>query len=122
MFLSGNEGEILAINEKYIKPLYDDMDYLQLYKSKLERGFAVSCYNGLEVAAVIMPIRVGGTLAEELLEIAKYLNSRPHSSTYEDIVKYSRPAINVDPETGEILDESSDYEQETLEGGADNNG
>ncbi len=120
LLLSG-ENEIVSINERYTKPL-DDMDYLRYFKCNLQSGYVVILYDGLSVIAAIMPLRVGGTLAKELLEIGKYFNTRDYKEIANSIPERLPTEINVDPETGEILDASSDYEQETLEGGADNNG
>lgn len=116
MLLSGN-GAIVSIDEKYIKPLYDDMDYLQLYKCGLKNGFAVICHSGFETTALIMPLRVGETLANELLEIGRYFDSISYSAASSTINEHIPTAADVDPETGEVSDESgenSDYEQTTL--------
>ncbi len=106
LILSGG-NDIVSIDEKYAKPLYDDMDYLRYFKCNLKSGYAVILYDGLSVEAVIMPIRVEGAFARELLEIAQYFNSQGSGE--------STGGRNVDPETGEILDE--DDEQITIEGG-----
>ncbi len=120
VLLCGSNGEIVPIDGKYIKPLEDEMDYLRFFKCNLKNGVAVLCYDGLETKAVIMPVGVGGVLARELLEIGKYFSSQSYCAIAEDTTDLMPLAMNVDPETGEILDASSDYEQETLEGGADN--
>jgi len=117
MLLSGSGGEIVSIDEKYIKPLDEDMDYLQLYKCNLKNGFIVICHSGFETTALIMPLRVGETLAKELLEIGGYFNSISYNVTSDNIIEHIPPEANIDPETGEVLDESgenSDYEQTTL--------
>ncbi len=116
MLLNSSGGEIVSIDEKYIKPLYDDMDYLQFYKCDLQNGFAVICHSGFETTALIMPCKMGGTLAKELLEIGMYFNSTSYNAISE-ITEHMPTAANVDPETGEVLDESgesSNYEQESL--------
>lgn len=118
MLLNGSGGEIVSIDEKYIKPLYDDMDYLRLYKCKLQNGFAVICHSGFETTAVIMALRVGETLAKELLEIGKYFNSISYTATSDTIIEHIPPAASIDPETGEVLDGDMDELQETLEEGA----
>lgn len=119
MLLSGS-GEIVSIDEKYIKPLYDDMDYLRLYKCNLQNGFAVICHSGFETTALIMPLRVGETLAKELLEIGRYFNSTSYNAALNTIIEHIPPAASIDPETGEVLDGDSDELQETLEGSAGN--
>lgn len=119
---SENGNEIVSIDEKYIKPLYDDMEYLRYFKCNLTSGYAVILYDALSVKAVIMPVGLGSVLAKELLEIGKYFSSPAYCAVSENMTEHIPPRINADPETGEVLDTSSDYEQETLEGGADNNG
>lgn len=109
MLLNGSGGEIVSIDEKYIKPLNDDMDYLQFYKCNLQNGFAVICHNCFETTAVIMPLRVGEKLAKELLGIGKYFNSISYTTTSDTIIEHIPPAASIDPEG-----ESSNYEQETL--------
>lgn len=118
--LSSGNGEIVPIDEKFIKPLYDDMDYLRYYKCKLKRGFAVACYDGLQTTAVIMPIRIADTLAKELLEIATYFNTSSYRMIADGIAERITPEIITDSETGEVLNGDSDELQETLQEGADN--
>lgn len=65
-----------------------------------------------------MALRVGETLAKELLEIGKYFNSISYTATSDAIIEHIPPAASVDPETGEVLDGDSNELQETLEEGA----
>ncbi len=114
----GGGNEFVSIDEKYIKPLNDDMDYLRYFKCNLNSGYAVILYDGLSVEAVIMPIRVEGAFAKELLEIAQYFNKRGSGESTGGIQEQVPSGINVDPETGEVLDEGDD-EQFTIESGED---
>lgn len=111
-----NNNDIIAIDEKYLKPLYDDMEYMQFYKREFPNkcGFAIVCQNALELEAVIMPIVLAEEMAKELLEIGKYYNSARYKAISENMRKSVTQSIPIDPETGEVLDEDSDYEQETL--------
>ena len=120
MLLSGENGEMVSIDEKYIKPLCDDMDYLRFWKCNLHSGFAVICERGFETTALIMPIKVGETLAKELLEIGKYFRSNSYSAILGTINDHIPYKTAIDPETGEILEADSDYEQESLERGGAN--
>lgn len=119
LLLSGN-GEIVPIDEKFVKPLYDNKDYLRYHKCKLNSGFAVTCYDGLETTAIIMPIRIGDVLAKELLEIATHFNTHHYRMIADGIAEHITPEIIADSETGEVLDGGSDELQETLEGSAGN--
>ena len=114
MLLNGSGGEIVSIDEKYMKPLNDDMDYLRLYKCNMQNGFAVICHSGFETTAVIMPLRVGETLATELLGIGRYFNSISYTVNSDTITEHMPPGENVDPETGEVIGGESGYMQETL--------
>ena len=114
-----NIDELIAVDEKYLKPL-DDMEYMQFYKQEIPNkgGFAIVCQNALELEAVIMPIMLGEEMAKELLEIGMYYNSPRYKDLRENATKRaSTMSFPVDPETGEMLEESgenSNYEQETL--------
>lgn len=114
--LLGNDDNIIAIDEKYLKPLYDDMEYMQFYKRVFSNGsgFAIVCRNALELEAVIMPYMLAEDMAKELLEIGMYYNSSQYKTLRESVSKVSSPSIPVDPETGEVINEDSDYTQETF--------
>ena len=111
-----NSDDMIAIDEKYLKPLYDDMEYMQFYKQKFPNkcDFAIVCQNALELEAVIMPIMLGEDMAKELLEIGMYYNSSKYKALWENMSKTSSPSIPVDPETGEVIGEDSEYTQETF--------
>lgn len=110
-----NVDDIIAVDEKYLKPL-DDMEYMQFYKREIPNkcGYAIVCQNALELEAVIMPIMLGEEMAKELLEIGKYYNSTKYKALWENMSKTSSPSIPVDPETGEVIGEDSEYTQETF--------
>lgn len=117
IFVKG-QSDIFAIDEKLVKPLYDDVDYLRFVKRTFGNGkeVAIACYNALELQAIIMPYRISDDLTDELKIITAYFSSY----RYEQFVKALSPKLNVDPETGEVLDGDSDELQEKLEEGADN--
>lgn len=114
----GNGDDIIAIDEKYLKPLYDDMEYMQFYKRVLSDGryFAIACQNALELEAIIMPCMLGEDtdMAKELLEIGVYYNSDKYKALRKNIYKSDFSYIPVNPETGEVIDEDSKYTQETF--------
>ncbi|MCM1167091.1 MAG: hypothetical protein NC401_13885 [Ruminococcus sp.] len=118
--LPGDEAgsEIIPIDEKYIKPLYDNMEYLRYFKCKFRNNIAVILYDAMNVQAVIMPYRVGGKMAEELSDIARYFNSAHYRAIADGVPE--RAASKIDSETGEVLDDSSDYEQGTFDESEDN--
>ncbi|MCM1275494.1 MAG: hypothetical protein NC299_09020 [Lachnospiraceae bacterium] len=120
LLLSDEAGsEIIPIDEKYIKPLYDNMEYLRYFKCKLKNGFAVILYDALNVQAVILPHRVGGKMADELSEIARYFNSTKYRMIADGVPESA--ASKIDSETGEVLNDT-DYKQEMFdesEGGGD---
>lgn len=114
--LLSNNDDFIAIDEKYLKPLYDDMEYMQFYKRESSNKcvFAIVCQNALELEAVIMPIMLGEEMAKELLDIGRYYNSVRYKFISENLRKTVIQTIPINPETGEILDEGSEYTQETL--------
>ena len=113
-----HEGNIFAIDEKYVKPFYDAIEYLRFYRHNLCVGkngkemAMIGCYVGFEPKAVIAPLKLGVEIAKELEEIGKYYNS----DIYEEIfsAQNDKSAANVDPETGEVIGGESGYMQETL--------
>ncbi|MCM1059651.1 MAG: hypothetical protein NC452_05100, partial [Eubacterium sp.] len=111
----GNDKDIIAIDEKYLKPLNDDMEYMQFYKRVFPNGkdFAIVCRNALELEAIIMPCLLAEDTAKELLEIGKYYTSPQYKALREKTNKVSFPPIPVDPDTGEVI-EDSEYTQETF--------
>ena len=111
-----NNDDIIAVDEKYLTPLYDDMEYMQFYKQEFPNkcGFAIVCQNALELEAVIMPIMLAEEMAKELLDIGMYFNSARYKSILDDMSKSVTQPAPIDPETGEVLDEDSEYTQETL--------
>lgn len=115
--LLSNNDDIVAIDEKYLKPLYDDMEYMQFYKREFPNKcrFAIVCQNALELEAVIMPIMLSEEMAKEFLEIGMYYNSDKYKAILQNMSKtLYHSLIPVDPETGEILNEDSEHTQETF--------
>lgn len=114
--LLSNNDDIIAVDEKYLKPLYDDMEYMQFYKREFPNkgGFAIVCHNALELEAVIMPIMLGEEMAKELLEIGTFYNSTKYKALRENMKNPVFPSIPVDSETGEVIGEDSKYTQETF--------
>lgn len=114
--LLSNNDDFIAIDEKYLKPLYDDMEYMQFYKREFPNkcGFAIVCQNALELEAVIMPIMLGEEMAKELLEIGMFYNSTKYKALRENMKNPVSTSIPVDLETGEVIDEDSKYTQETF--------
>lgn len=114
-----HQNNIIAVDEKLAKPLYDDVDYLRFalrpFGKGIGSGIAVVCYNAFELQAVIMPYNISGDMLNEMKSIGAYFGSY----RYERLVKGFSSESNVDPETGEVLDSDSDELQETLEGSAD---
>lgn len=112
-----SQSTILAVDEKLVKPLYDEVDYLRFAKRTFGtgNGIAIACHNALELQAIIMPYNISSDMLNELKSISAYFGSY----RYERLVKGFSPEPNVDPETGEVLDGDSDELQETLEGSAD---
>ena len=108
--------DFIAIDEKYLKPLYDEMEYMQFYKREFHNkcGFAIVCQNALELEAVIMPIMLGEEMAKELLEIGMFYNSTKYKALRENMKNPVSTSIPVDLETGEVIDEDSKYTQETF--------
>lgn len=107
-----NQFDIFAVDEKLVKPLYDDIDYLRFIKRTFgaDNGIAITCYNALELQAVIMPYRTGEEMVDELKDISAYFDSY----RYKRLIKGLSSKPNVDPETGEVLDGDLDELQETL--------
>lgn len=61
LFLKKEKGnDIFAIDEKLLKPLYDDAEYLRFFARETMDGkyTAITCHNGLELKAVILPMRI----------------------------------------------------------------
>lgn len=90
---------IYAVDEKLIKPLYDELDDMlfvaQPFGSKNGyRGTAICCYSG-DLQAVIMPYTYSGNVLVELTQIVQYFDS----DKYEAFPADSR----IDPKTGEVL-------------------
>lgn len=110
---------ILAVNEQYVKPLYDNSDYLVYFKSTLintdgesvRKGTYLLCRVGFDIKAIIAPSILGDTTIGEINEISNYFIY--HKDEYR---KQNDPGnlIDVDPETGEVLDEEPDELQETF--------
>lgn len=66
-----DEHSIFAINEQYLKPLYDEWDYLRYVAHPLSSGqtTVIMCYVKLELKAVILPVTLGDNLTRELSEL-----------------------------------------------------
>lgn len=70
--LSTND-DVLFIQTAYLSPLEDMADYLQLYKRVSDTGQAyIVAKNGLEIAAVIMPVNANNIAFVEKLEDLVY--------------------------------------------------
>lgn len=65
LFLKSPSG-VFAINEKYLKPLDDEGDYLRFFKKTTSDGktVAILVYKGLEIKAVILPAHFSGIMPE----------------------------------------------------------
>lgn len=104
------QNDILAVDEKFVKPLYDDVEYLRFAKRSFEVGsrskVAIACYNALELQAIIMPYHIGGDVLNELKSISTYFGSY----RYERLINGFSPEPNVDPQTGEVSDGDSDVQ------------
>lgn len=66
-----DEHSIFAINEQYLKPLYDEWDYLRYVAHPLSSGqtTVILCYVKLELKAVILPVTLADNLTRELSEL-----------------------------------------------------
>ena len=58
--------EVFAVNEKYLKPLYDEGDYLRFFKKTTSdsKSVAILVYKGIEIKAVILPVVLSGIMPE----------------------------------------------------------
>lgn len=62
-----NNSEVLAVNEKYLKPLYDEGAYLRFYKLNAydNKVSFILVYKGLdEIKGIILPASLSDALAE----------------------------------------------------------
>lgn len=114
--LFGGGCGILAVNEQYVKPLYDNSDYLVYFKSTLmhtdgesvRKGTYLLCRVGFDIKAIIAPSILGDTTIDEINKINHYFTN------YKDEYTLTNLADGIDPETGEVLDEEPDELQETF--------
>ncbi len=113
LFLKGMD-DIFAVDENLLKPLYDNLEYLRLFKCTLRGGSpAIMCYNALELKAVAAPCMPGDKMAKELQELGAYYSSLRFKTVLENM--HNSPIFNnVAIETGEDSDDDSEYVQETL--------
>ncbi len=107
LLFDGGRG-ILAVNEQYVKPLYDNSDYLVYFKSTLfdadgEHGTYLLCRVGFDIKAIIAPHLLGDTTINELNEISNYFTY--HKDEYTAQNTLANLVDGIDPETGEVLDE-----------------
>ena len=103
LFLKKEKGnDIFAIGEKLLKPLYDDAEYLRFFARETIDGkfTAITCHNGLELKAVILPMRIHEKTLKEINLISSFF-SKPYEI-------FEMPEEN--PE-----DDETDYEQGTIE-------
>lgn len=111
MLLFSDHRGILAVNEQYVKPLYDNSDYLAYFKSTLietgnehiVKSSYLLCRVGFEFKAIIMPILLGDTTINEINEISTYFTC--HKDEYKAQSATENLIDGIDPETGEVLDE-----------------
>lgn len=92
------QNNIFAVDEKFVKPLYDDVEYLRFAKRYFgigrEKDIAIACYNALELQAIIMPRKMGGELVDELKSISAYFGSQG----FECLVKGFLPRPDIAPQ------------------------
>lgn len=119
LLFGGGRG-ILAVNEQFVKPLYDNSDYLVYFKSTLletngehiVKSTYLLCRVGFDIKAIIMPFLLGDTTMNEINEINNYFTY--HKDEYAAQNTPQNLVDRIDPETGEVLDEESDELQETF--------
>lgn len=101
-FQMENGKEVFTIDEKLLKPLYDDAEYLRFFARETMDGKyrAITCHNGLELKAVILPMRIHEKTLKEINLISSFF-SKPYEI-------FEMPEEN--PE-----DDETEYEQGTLE-------
>lgn len=110
LLFDGGRG-ILAVNEQYVKPLYDNSDYLVYFKSTLfetcgehiVKSPFLLCRVGFDFKAIIMPILLGDTTINEINEISNYFTY--HKDEYRAQHATENIIDGIDTETGEVLDE-----------------
>ena len=113
LLFGGGRG-ILVVNEQYVKPLYDNSDYLVYFKSTLfetngehiVKSPYLLCRVGFDFKAIIMPIMLGDTTINEINEISTYFIN--HKDEYKTQYASANIIDGIDPETGEVLDEESE--------------
>lgn len=112
---------IYTFNEDYIKPLLDEPDYLTYHKREtVGGGFVLACKIGFELKAIIAPAMLHDNekYMEEIKNIsALYIameREKIINAAYEMYGEQNNPPPNVDPDTGELLDDKSEFQQETL--------
>jgi hypothetical protein len=105
---------IYSFNREYLKPLLDNPDYLSFYKRKTENGgFVLALKVGLELKAVIMPKTLHET--EEYTKTIKQIADLYKSMSRDRVVNAASEIFsavqdvirNMNPETGEVIDEES---------------
>lgn len=63
-----DEYSVFAIDEKYLKPLYDEWEYLRYVAYPVQHGRTtiILCYVKLELKAAVMPVALADNLTKEL--------------------------------------------------------
>lgn len=99
-----NGGEIYAFNEKYLKPLYDETEFMLYHKKEWSEGtkriIALVCNVGLQTKAIILPYMFGDDAVEEFKMISNFYNST--------VFQLLKNPPKVDPTTGEVIGEESE--------------
>lgn len=100
-FKKEKSNEVFAIDEKLLKPLCDE-DYLRFFaRETIDRKYtAITLHNGLELRAVILPMRIHEKTLKEMKFITSYF-------------RISHIVIDTPEENPE--DDETEYEQGMLE-------
>ncbi len=113
---------IYSFNEEYIKPLLDEPDYLTYHKRETASGgFVLACKIGFELKAIIAPaiLHEDKSFTNEIKLIAGLYAAMEHeriiNAAYEIYgTPDNPPPLEIDKETGEVLDGQVSFTQETL--------
>lgn len=96
------------MNEKYLKPLYDETEFMLYHKKEWSEGtkriIALVCNVGLQTKAIILPYMFGDDAVEEFKMISDFYNST--------VFQLLKNPPKVDPTTGEVIGE--EFEQYVL--------
>lgn len=113
-------ADIVAVDEQLIKPLYDNSDYLRFYKREYFSAknqtttIYLLCYVGFDFKAVIASTILGERFRNEIRNISSYYNSQRYKDVQEQRHLPARKPFEINPETGEVLDDETDEAQETF--------